>query len=69
LQTESLNQKRKGVGSMKIRITFGELLDKGLWDDYCNLTGLNPYCMAEGQADSDEEVNIDAEQAKQWGLI
>ncbi len=54
---------------MKIKITFGELLDKGIWDDFCNETGVNPYCMAEGLADRDDAREIEIEQAKQWGLI
>ena len=39
---------------MKIKITFGELLDRGKWMQYCDMTGLSEWAMRDGLADSDE---------------
>ncbi len=53
---------------MKFVLTYSEILDKGNWDKFCELKGLNPYCMNEGLADSNEEVELTIEQIKQYDL-
>ena len=54
---------------MEIRITASELIDKGVWDDYCEDTGTNVWCVNEGLMPSDEKLTITEEQGKKWGLI
>ena len=36
---------------------------------FCNLVGLNPYCMNEGLATGDEEYEISVQDARKLGLI
>lgn len=58
--------KRRSVGESekeyKMRVTFGQLLDDGLWERFCEITGTSPWCMNEGLASSDEEVWLSPEQ-------
>ena len=54
---------------MKIKITFGELLDRYVWDEYCIMTGLNEWCINEGMVTRDEYAELTIEQAKQLGLV
>jgi len=54
---------------MKILISIEDIMDNGLWEEYCELKGWNVWCVKEGLADSSEKVEIEMEQAKKWGLI
>lgn len=54
---------------MKIITTMGDILDSGNWDVYCEKYGINEWCMNEGLADRDTEVQIKLEDAKRWGLL
>jgi len=40
---------------MKVVITAREAMDRGVWDQVCDLKGLNPWCVNEG-APSDMEI-------------
>lgn len=53
----------------KVLTTFGELLDKGVWDKYCDAYGLNVWCINEGQADRNEKCEITIDCAKEWGIV
>lgn len=54
---------------MIIGITVGELVDKGVWLNYCELTGTNEWSINEGLIDSDEVLNLSEQHAIQLGLI
>jgi len=54
---------------MKVKVTVRELMDKGVWDEVCELLGLNPWCVNEGLMDSSEEIELTETQAKQMGLL
>jgi len=56
---------------MKIKITFGEILDSGCWNEFCETYGYNEWMLNEGlaTATSNEEVEIDVEFAKQNNLL
>ena len=54
---------------MKLKITPRELMDRHLWDRACELTGLNPWVVNEGQMDSDEDIELTAGQAVALGLL
>jgi hypothetical protein len=43
-----------------MKITFREAQDLGIWERIAELTGINPYAVAEGQLDENEvlEVNV-----------
>jgi len=53
---------------MKILITLGEISDKYDWDKFCNMKGLNPWAMNEGQASRNEEVELTEDECKQLGI-
>ncbi len=54
---------------MKIEITLTarELIDRGIWCIICELRGINPYAVAEGLIDMDEEFVLDKEEIKELG--
>jgi len=54
---------------MNIQITAKELLDKGKWDEACEIKGLNPWCINEGMMDSSESLSFTLKEAEQLGLI
>jgi len=54
---------------MEISITAKELMDKGKWDQVCNLKGLSIWCVAEGLMDSSESISLTYEEAKTLGLV
>jgi hypothetical protein len=49
-------------------VTIGELMDMGLWGDYCDATGKNPYAVNEGLADREDEIEISDDLAVELGL-
>ena len=53
----------------KIITTMGNILDSGNWGVYCDKYGINEWCMDEGLAGRDTEVQIKLEDAKRWGLL
>jgi hypothetical protein len=55
-----------------VKTTMGEILNApriGSWDKYCEKNGVNPYCINEGRAESNTEVEISVEEALDYGLI
>lgn len=54
---------------MKITLTAREILDKGIWDEFCEMRGINPWAMNEGQMDSSEEFTFTEKESKKLGLI
>ena len=54
---------------MKIILTAGEAINKGIWDKICELKGYNPWCVNEGLMDSDDEIKLTSKEAKKIGLI
>lgn len=54
---------------MKYLITFGELIDRGLWLSYCEKFGINEWAVNEGLASSDDEVVLTEEEAQELGII
>jgi len=52
-----------------IKTTFGEILNQGNWDRFCDLKGINEWCINEGLANSDEKVELTIEEAKQVGIL
>ncbi len=54
---------------MKVSVTADELINRGVWDKVCELKGLNPWCVNEGQMDSDEYITLTIEQAHKLGIL
>ena len=53
---------------MKIKVTAGEVLDKGDWDTFCDLKGLSVYAINEGLMSSDETFELTLQEAKEVGM-
>jgi len=54
---------------MKIIITPSELMDKGLWEKYCDLTNTNIWAVNEGLMNGAEELTLTYEKANELGLL
>ena len=54
---------------MKIILTANELLDRDIWDEFCEMRGINPWAVNEGLMDSDEEFTFTEKEAEELGLI
>jgi hypothetical protein len=52
---------------MNISISLKEILDKGLWDNFCILKGWNVWCINEGLASDDEIVTLSIDEYKKIG--
>lgn len=54
---------------MKIVITAGEALEKGIWLELCDLKGIKEWAINEGQMDHNEEITLTEEEAQALWLI
>jgi hypothetical protein len=54
---------------MKIIVTAYELIDSGYWENYCDKHGINEWSVNEGLMDSDEELVLSEEEARDYGFI
>lgn len=54
---------------MKIIITAREALDEGVWEELCDLKGINPRAINEGLMDDTSKFTLTEEEAKQLHLI
>jgi hypothetical protein len=53
---------------MKIIVTANDLIDKGVWDEACDILGLNIWAVNERLMDSNEEIILTEDQAAKLGL-
>ena len=54
---------------MRIVVTPRELLDLGIWIEFCEMMGVNEWAVNEGRVDVYDEFYLNEEQAQQLGLI
>lgn len=54
---------------MRIIITPGELIDRGIWLKSCEVLGISEWAVSEGQIDRDTEMAIEVSEAFELGLI
>lgn len=54
---------------MEIKITINDLLDKGIWQEACEILGFNEWAVNEGLLDGDDIVTLTEEQARTLRLI
>jgi len=54
---------------MKYILSASELMDRGLWLEFCELRGINEWAVNEGMVDSDEEFVFSEDEAATLGLI
>ena len=53
---------------MKITLTLQEIMNRGKWDAYCALMGLNPWFVNEGLGSMTDEVTLTYEQLSFLGM-
>lgn len=53
---------------MKVVITAREAMNRGVWDEFCEMAGLSVYAMNEGM-DPEQEFILTEEQARELGLL
>lgn len=54
---------------MRVIVTAGELIDRGVWTKACEVLGIHEWAVNEGQIDRDDEMTISSTAAFQLGLI
>ena len=54
---------------MKIIVTVRDLFDKGVWMEYCDITGTSEWAVKEGRMNSDDEIELTDEQARKLRFI
>jgi hypothetical protein len=52
-----------------MNLTLGEILHNFDWDKACEVIGLNPWCLNEGLACSDDEIELTDDQAREIGIL
>jgi len=53
---------------MIILATYNDIIEAGSWEQFCEDTGVNPYCVNEG-AKSSTTVELTIKQAEAYELI
>ena len=54
---------------MKILLSYKELCKRGIWEDYQDLVGMNPWACKDGQVGEDEVFHLSAKEAYKLGLL
>lgn len=52
-----------------MKVTAGELMDRGVWLEACDELGINEWTVNEGRMDRDDEVSLTLEQAAKIGFL
>ena len=58
-----------GSNETTLRFPIKMIIDRGKWDDFCQLTGMNPWARAEGLMTNNEMVSLKESEAKKLNLI
>ena len=54
---------------MNIKTSARELMERGLWNEACEVTGMNPYALNEGRMNAEDEITLTERQATRIGLL
>jgi hypothetical protein len=54
---------------MTITLTAREILDRGIWDEFCDLRGINVWAINEGRMDEDEQFTFTEAEARKLGVV
>lgn len=54
---------------MDVMVQAHYLIDLGMWEKYCRMTGTNLYAISEGLMDLNHVITITEKQAKKLGVI
>lgn len=53
---------------MEVKITLGEISERYNWDKFCEIKGINYWCLNEGLASSGDAIELTLDEAKQIGI-
>ncbi len=53
---------------MTIKLTAREILDREIWEEFCELRDINVWAVNEGRMDDDEEFTFTEAEAKKLGI-
>ena len=65
----SIPPNNKEVTDMKLIITPEEARAKGVWDKLCDIKGMNVWAIIEGLIDSNAEIVLTEDEARNLGLL
>ena len=51
-----------------VTLTLGEILERYDWDKFCEIRGINPWCIKEGLANSEDEIKLVLMEAREIGV-
>ncbi len=54
---------------MRIVVTVREIMDRGVWLEFCRIRCINEWAVNEGLLDSDAEFTLTALEAQRLGLL
>jgi hypothetical protein len=54
---------------MRVIVTAEEIIDRGVWDEFCEKRGINVWAVNEGLMNSDEEFTLSEEEAQSYGFL
>lgn len=54
---------------MKVILTASEVMQRGNWEKFCELFGLDLWCLNEGKCYSDQEFTLTEQQAREFGIL
>ena len=54
---------------MEIRVTAREILDRGVWDEFCMKHGINVWSVNEGLMSPDEKFTLTEVEARELGFL
>ena len=54
--------------SLSLTVTAKDLLSMSLWEDFCNLRGINPYAISEGLMEEEEIIYLNSAEIKSLGI-
>jgi hypothetical protein len=58
-----------GTGIPAIVVSVDDLMDRGVWEQACDLLGISVWAVNEGQIDAGEHLMLTPEQARTLGLL
>jgi hypothetical protein len=54
---------------MKVVVTAEDLIDRGVWETFCEEKGFNVWAVNEGLMDSSDEFVLCPDDARRYGFI
>lgn len=69
LQRDAENSRDDDIADFTVSVTVRRLMDRGVWDEFCSLRGVNPWAVNEGLLQETESFELTEQEALRLGLI